>query len=445
MSTKAPTKFRLVRDEIRTALGALTTPGQTFEVRAIFKGTGARSEVCHSADEGADAAIHFKNAKGIYFTLNPLRDDLDGAAKDDDVLERQRLLVDVDPVRVDTPGECGATDDEKQAAIELARAIRDHLTALGWGRPAFIDSGNGAHLIYSIELPNDAASRDLVKAVLVELARRFDTDKAKVDTSVFNAARISKLPATVVRKGEDDPTRPYRVARLIDDPGTAEIVTRGMLEALVPRGAFTRKAKDPGPPTMTKEEYGRDELRKELGQFASQRHPGRHADLLRCTLSLAGLVKAKALDEQDVIRGLHDAARDNGMEKEGRIPEVDEAWRSAMLKANARAMPIHVGTPTKGKPFDKRSPHGWERIRDGPARGAGDEAGQRIQGPPGQVPRWRDAPREAPRDSGGRGHRQGDERGGHRCRPDERAADAGHRVCGSAAGRGPDDRRRGWL
>src|SRR4051812_31907597 len=92
-------KFKLVRDEIRDALEELTSPGQTFEVRAIFKGTGARSEICRSVEEGADTALHFQNAKGTYFTLNPLRGDLAVAAKDDDVIGRHLLLIDVDAVR----------------------------------------------------------------------------------------------------------------------------------------------------------------------------------------------------------------------------------------------------------------------------------------------------------------------------------------------------------
>ena len=86
---------------------------------------------------------------------------------------------------------------------------------------------------------------------------------------------------------------------------------------------------------MTKTEYGRAELEKEVAQFGAARHPGRHADLLRCSLSLAGLVKASAAEEQEAIRDYTRAHSDNGMEEEGRIPEVDEAWRTALLKADA--------------------------------------------------------------------------------------------------------------
>ena len=190
--------------EIRRALNALTVAGQTFEIRATDVKAGdklvTKSRVCHSVAAGVAAAVESWTARGTYFTLNPLKPDTQKSAKDVDVLGRHLLLVDVDAIR-GVAGVQNATEAEKQSAIELGHAIRDSLAGLGWPPPIVIDSGNGCHLLYRIQLPNDDESRDLVKSVLAELSRRFDNDAAKVDTGVFNAARISKLPGTVVRKG----------------------------------------------------------------------------------------------------------------------------------------------------------------------------------------------------------------------------------------------------
>jgi hypothetical protein len=195
------------RAEIRRALDALTVAGQTFEIRAIDVKVGnklvAKSRVCHTVAAGVAAAVESWTARGTYFTLNPLKPDLEKTARDADVLGRHWLLVDIDAVR-GVAGVQNATEAEKQSAIELGYAIRDSLAGLGWPPPIVIDSGNGYHLLYRIQLPNDDESRDLVKSALVELARRFDNDAAKVDTGVFNAARISKLPGTVVRKAPCD-------------------------------------------------------------------------------------------------------------------------------------------------------------------------------------------------------------------------------------------------
>jgi hypothetical protein len=237
-ATAAPAPaVKLDRAEVRRALNELTVAGQTFEVRAIDVQVGnknkrvTKSRVCRTVAAGTAAAEESWTARGTYFTLNPLKPDLEKTARDVDVLRRHWLLIDVDAVRA-VAGVQNATEAEKQSAIELGYAIRDFLAGLGWPRPIAIDSGNGCHLLYRIELPNDDASRDLVKAVLAELARRFDHGAAKVDTGVFNAARISKLPGTVVRKAPATVERPHRVGRLIEVPTGVEIVTTDMLVAI---------------------------------------------------------------------------------------------------------------------------------------------------------------------------------------------------------------------
>jgi hypothetical protein len=216
---------------IRKALEALTVPGQTFEIRIIGPGKKARSVICHSVDEALIAVQSEPDARGYYFTLNPLPHDLGSAAKDADVSARHLLLIDIDAIR---PADTNATDAEKTVALELGREIESSLVGIGWPVPFVIDSGNGGHLLWWIDLPNDVASRDLVKAVLVELARRFDTDAVKVDTTVHNASRISKLPGSMVRKGPHSEERPHRTARLIQSPPDRTVVTRAMLEALLP-------------------------------------------------------------------------------------------------------------------------------------------------------------------------------------------------------------------
>src|SRR5271157_3608815 len=83
------------RAEIRRALNALTVAGQTFEIRAIDLKVGdklvAKSRVCHTVAAGVAAAVESWTAKGTYFTLNPLKPDLEKTAKDVDVLSRHWL------------------------------------------------------------------------------------------------------------------------------------------------------------------------------------------------------------------------------------------------------------------------------------------------------------------------------------------------------------------
>lgn len=166
--------------------------------------------------------------EGIYVTMNPVNPALlarannrlrpEGkkkiSATDKDTDRRRWLVVDVDPVR---PANVSATDDEKAAARKVLDGIREDLNARGWPGPMVVDSGNGFHLWYPIGLPADDGG--LVERTLKALAARHDTTAAKVDTSLFNASRIIKLPGTWARKGDSIPNRPHRMARVLEVPG----------------------------------------------------------------------------------------------------------------------------------------------------------------------------------------------------------------------------------
>src|ERR1019366_5922061 len=65
------------------------------------------------------------------------------------------------------------------------------------------------------------------------LAARFDTTDCKVDTSVYNPSRISKLPGTMACKGENTAERPHRMARVIETPADLLPVPTELLQAVV--------------------------------------------------------------------------------------------------------------------------------------------------------------------------------------------------------------------
>ena len=52
-------------------------------------------------------------------------------------------------------------------------------------------------------------------SLLKNLATEFDNDTVKIDTTVFNASRITKVVGTFARKGLESEGRPYRMARVI--------------------------------------------------------------------------------------------------------------------------------------------------------------------------------------------------------------------------------------
>lgn len=155
----------------------------------------------------------------IYITLNPCNPDclarsknkfknFDKRAKatsDNEIDNLQFLLVDCDPVRISG---VSATASELEKARELAETIKKEL-----GEPAICAmSGNGYHLIYK----HNAKNKQQIKVFLNTLADKHENEFAKVDRSVFNPARITKLIGTIAKKGDNTEDRPHRRSELIE-------------------------------------------------------------------------------------------------------------------------------------------------------------------------------------------------------------------------------------
>jgi hypothetical protein len=188
--------------------------GKKPPISKIFRATTYPSiEECRTAFE--DEALRL-NAAGynIYVVMNPIREDFAGrSAKDEDIAYRNLILIDIDKV-----GNTGlpSTEEEVEASRQLADEIVEYLT-LEFTLPAPIRlmSGNGHHLYYILhDTPNTDVIKEMVRDFLRTLAKNYDNSKVKVDTSVFNASRITKVPGTIARKGIASNERPYRKACL---------------------------------------------------------------------------------------------------------------------------------------------------------------------------------------------------------------------------------------
>ena len=78
-------------------------------------------------------------------------------------------------------------------------------------------SGNGHHLYYVLSnFPNNEESTQAIQLFLKKLAAEFNNGLFKIDTTVSNASRITKVVGTIARKGIETDGRPYRMARLYE-------------------------------------------------------------------------------------------------------------------------------------------------------------------------------------------------------------------------------------
>jgi len=243
---------------ILAALTALFDPSDVIELRSFARGR-KRTDAGYFDGEHrealADAAARL-NADGaaVYVTLNRIDRQLLGrycnriqqwasdTATDANVIRRRWLLIDLDPVR---PKNTAATDPQVQAARDAAAKCYRLLKAEGWPDPLAAESGNGWHLLYPLDLPNDADSAALVKGALAGLAARLDDATVKVDQTVFNAARITKLYGTVATKGDHTGLAPWRLSALVSTSARGGPVSADQLRALHPAPAAVPKATAP--------------------------------------------------------------------------------------------------------------------------------------------------------------------------------------------------------
>jgi len=180
-------------------------------INKLYKGKSfASTDVLKLAFENEALRL---NAAGynVYYVMNPIREDFDsGSVTDKDIECRDLLLIDID--KIGHKGE-SSTDDELEAARLLSEEIAGYLQSEGWDEPIRMMSGNGYHLYYLLsKLQNDAKTKALIEGVLHELADKFNNDIVAVDTVVFNASRITKVPGTIARKGPNTAERPHRMA-----------------------------------------------------------------------------------------------------------------------------------------------------------------------------------------------------------------------------------------
>ena len=224
------------RQHIDFAIAALFRPGDVVELR--IPKAGRHGTISGYFDDFSKLAqeieMHSGNFEGIYYTLNPVNPALlarannhakefaQATTNDRDVIRRRWLLIDIDPVR---PAGVSSSDLEKAAAKAKARAVRAWLAERGWPAPLAADSGNGYHLLYSIDIENNEGSTALAKACLTTLASKFDDDIIKIDTAVYNAARIVKAYGSMAAKGDSTEDRPHRIAHLMIRPEKLEVVT----------------------------------------------------------------------------------------------------------------------------------------------------------------------------------------------------------------------------
>lgn len=138
-----------------------------------------------------------------YITLNPFSKAANNvlssgqAVSDKDITDIWIIPFDLDPVR---DAGTASTDEQCEMALDRADAVWCFLQNRGWCSPVIAFSGNGYHLHYYVDMPNNDRTKETLKKLYLGLQLRFSDDLIKFDVSVRNASRIFRLYGTTNQK-----------------------------------------------------------------------------------------------------------------------------------------------------------------------------------------------------------------------------------------------------
>lgn len=225
--------------QVFNSLRAIVPQGAVFELRMLTDRKGRIDSGYF--DDPAQAATALVSSgeyyKGIYLTPNPVAPDLlarsynrvktwvpeGSTTADPDIVRRRWLMVDIDARR---PKGISSNEAEHAATLNVARTIASTLTLLyGFPDPMVTDSGNGAWLMYRMDEENSNEVRDELHTFLKLLKVQYDSDTIDMDTTVYNASRISRVPGTWARKGDSTPDRPHRKGSILQQADAFKLLS----------------------------------------------------------------------------------------------------------------------------------------------------------------------------------------------------------------------------
>jgi len=174
------------------------------EVRTLGMASGGRSHYPTCRDELLSILEHAQeHGRSVFYVTNPTHSiatkyGKPSATKDEHVLKRSLILVDIDSAKIP-----GVIDWDEQLFLRLRNseptfhAVHQHIkNVLRLDTHYTAVSGSGRCIMVRADMPAHEASETKVKQFLFGLAQQFNCDHAQIDTSVWNASRLTRLIGT---------------------------------------------------------------------------------------------------------------------------------------------------------------------------------------------------------------------------------------------------------
>lgn len=165
----------------------------------------------------------------IYFVMNKISADCyarpqcekfikspKSTTKDDEIISRQFLLCDFDPIRIPN---ISSTPEQFELAHKKAQEVYKYLKdECDFNDMAVAISGSGWHLLIPVDIPCNDETDKIIKDFYAYMGNKFTDDKVEYDVKVYNRSRITKLYSVVSKKGANVPSNPWRQSKIVYIP-----------------------------------------------------------------------------------------------------------------------------------------------------------------------------------------------------------------------------------
>ena len=165
----------------------------------------------------------------IYFVMNKISADCyarpqcekfikspKSTTKDDEIISRQFLLCDFDPIRIPN---ISSTPEQFELAHKKAQEVYKYLKdECDFNDMAVAISGSGWHILIPVDIPCNDETDKIIKDFYAYMGNKFTDDKVEYDVKVYNRSRITKLYSVVSKKGANVPSNPWRQSKIVYIP-----------------------------------------------------------------------------------------------------------------------------------------------------------------------------------------------------------------------------------
>lgn len=229
-------------EDIRLTYKILNHKGPT-ELRLLKESLFPIIKFVKNEEDFLKVCISFNGKRNIYTGIRDRRENIKNAAKREDIVGLNLIVLDIDPIRTKN---VPSTDIEVNNAKLFSQKLKDYFVKEGFKPPFRAMTGNGVSLFFVVPytLINDDNRFDIEESLYFFenfVREKFKDDLNKLNLridSMYDLPRIVKVVGTKNIKGEETIDRPHRVSYWIDKPYTREEDLR-LLSFILNRCDFT--------------------------------------------------------------------------------------------------------------------------------------------------------------------------------------------------------------